>query len=53
MGFPLLKLLTPKVVKGILDYVFKKNELDTQMEAMIKEVGVLKKKVTKREKRSK
>tara|TARA_Y100001963_G_scaffold68502_2_gene95475 strand:+ start:3152 stop:3313 length:162 start_codon:yes stop_codon:yes gene_type:complete len=53
MGFPILKLLTPKIVNGILDYVFKENNLDTQMAAMIKEVGVLKKKITKLEKRRK
>jgi len=29
-----LKLLTPKVTKAILDYVFKKNELDQQTESV-------------------
>ena len=29
---PVLKLLTPKVVKSILNYVFEKNNLDEQME---------------------
>jgi|TARA_R110002020_G_scaffold97166_3_gene232040 hypothetical protein len=28
---PILKILTPKVLKGIMKYVFEKNELDEQM----------------------
>ena len=28
---PLLKILTPKVIKGIMKYVFEQNELDEQM----------------------
>lgn len=27
----IFKILTPKVLKGIMDYVFKENELDQQM----------------------
>ena len=38
-----LKLLTPKVVNGILDYVFKKNDLDYKMEKMIERVEKLEK----------
>ena len=29
--FPILKILTPKVLKAIMAYVFEKNELDEQM----------------------
>ena len=47
MGLPLLKILTPKIIKGIMRYVFEKNELDVQMESMIKEVSKLKKEVKK------
>ena len=31
---PLLKILTPKVIKGIMKYVFEQNELDQQMESV-------------------
>ena len=35
IGLPLvLKLLTPSNVRAILDYVFKKNVLDEQMESV-------------------
>ena len=30
---PILKILTPKVLKAIMKYVFEKNELDEQMES--------------------
>ena len=30
----LLKLLTPKVIKAIIAYVFEKNELDTKVEEL-------------------
>ena len=30
---PILKMLTPKVLKAIVKYVFEKNELDEQMES--------------------
>ena len=36
-----LKLLTPSVVKGIMDYVFKKNDLDYKMEKLIERVEKL------------
>ena len=29
--FPILKILTPKVLKAIMKYVFEENELDQQM----------------------
>jgi len=28
---PVLKILTPKVIKAIINYVFEENELDQQM----------------------
>ena len=31
---PILKILTPKVIKAIMKYVFEKNELDQQMESV-------------------
>ena len=31
---PILKILTPKVLKAIMRYVFEKNELDEQMESV-------------------
>jgi hypothetical protein len=35
IGMPVIfKLLTPKVVNAIIDYVFKPNNLDEQMEIM-------------------
>jgi len=30
----ILKLLTPKVIKAIIAYVFEKNELDTKVEEL-------------------
>lgn len=42
LGFPIIfKLLTPKVIKGLLSYVFEKNVLDIkveQLESIIKEL---------------
>ena len=38
-----LKLLTPSVVRGIMDYVFKKNDLDYKMEKLIERVEKLEK----------
>ena len=32
---PLLKILTPKVLKGIMKYVFEKNALDEQMDMVL------------------
>ena len=40
---PVLKLLTPTVLKGIVKYVFEKNPLDIQMEIVIEEIEKLKK----------
>ena len=31
---PLLRILTPTVLKAIMKYVFEKNELDEQMESV-------------------
>ena len=33
--FPVLKILTPKVLKGIMSYVFDKNNLDEQMDMVL------------------
>ena len=33
-----LKILTPKVIKAIMNYVFDKNTLDHQMEAVIEKL---------------
>ena len=38
-----LKLLTTKVVKAIMDYVFEKNDLDYKMERLIERVEKLEK----------
>ena len=32
---PVLKILTPKVIKAIMSYVFDKNNLDDQMEMVL------------------
>ena len=31
---PILKILTPKVLKAIMKYVFEQNELDMQMDSV-------------------
>ena len=33
--FPVLKILTPKVLKGIMSYVFESNNLDDQMDMVL------------------
>ena len=38
-----LKLLTPSVIKSIMDYVFKKNDLDYKVEQLIERVENLEK----------
>tara|TARA_Y100001938_G_scaffold146269_1_gene224816 strand:+ start:71 stop:289 length:219 start_codon:yes stop_codon:yes gene_type:complete len=44
IAFPaVLKLLTPKVVKALLSYVFEKNDLDFKVEALEEEISELKK----------
>ena len=43
--FPVLKLLTPSVVKAIMDYVFNKNDLDYKMEKLIERVEQLEKEI--------
>ena len=40
---PLFKILTPKVLKGIMNYVFDKNPLDHQMEAVLNRLERLEK----------
>ena len=42
---PILKLLTPSVVQQILDYVFKKNVLDEQVESLQERVAKLEEEV--------
>ena len=32
---PIFKILTPKVIKGIMKYVFEKNPLDEQMDMVL------------------
>ena len=39
---PVLKLLTPTVLRGIVKYVFEKNPLDIQMEIVLEEIEKLK-----------
>ena len=43
--FPVLKLLTPSVVKAIMDYVFNKNDLDYKMEKLVERVEQLEKEI--------
>ena len=40
---PLLKLLTPSVVKEIMKYFFEKNDLDLQMESVRERLDKLEK----------
>ena len=40
---PVLKLLTPTVLRAIVKYVFEKNPLDHQMEAVIERIEKLEK----------
>ena len=34
IGLGILKILTPKVLKGIMDYVFNENELDIKIQVL-------------------
>ena len=34
IGLGILKILTPKVLKGIMDYVFNENELDVKIQVL-------------------
>jgi hypothetical protein len=34
IGLGVLKILTPKVLKGIMDYVFNENELDVKIQVL-------------------
>ena len=43
--FPLFKILTPKVLKGIMKYVFDKNPLDHQMEMVLYRIDKLEKRL--------
>ena len=40
---PLIKILTPSVVKAIMKYVFEKNDLDLQMESVRERLDKLEK----------
>tara|TARA_Y100000593_G_C4287574_1_gene326386 strand:- start:569 stop:760 length:192 start_codon:yes stop_codon:yes gene_type:complete len=40
---PVLKILTPKVIKGIMTYVFEKNNLDEQMDMVLHRLDELEK----------
>ena len=40
---PILKLLTPKVLNAIVKYVFEKNTLDYQVEAIVERIELLEK----------
>ena len=40
---PLLKIFTPKVIKGIMKYVFEKNNLDEQMDMVLVRLDKLEK----------
>tara|TARA_R100000008_G_scaffold46369_1_gene27352 strand:+ start:417 stop:626 length:210 start_codon:yes stop_codon:yes gene_type:complete len=39
----IFRLLTPSVVKGIIDYVFKKNDLDYKTEQLLERIEKLEK----------
>ena len=41
--FPVLKILTPKVLKGIMSYVFESNNLDDQMDMVLHRLEKLEK----------
>ena len=41
--FPVLKILTPKVLKGIMSYVFEANNLDDQMDMVLHRLDKLEK----------
>ena len=40
---PIIKILTPKVIKSIMHYVFDKNPLDCQMEMVLVRLAKLEK----------
>ena len=42
-GVGILKILTPKVLKGIMKYVFEENELDIKMQVLENRVSTLEK----------
>ena len=43
LGVGILKILTPKVLKGIMNYVFEENELDIKMQVLENRVSALEK----------
>ena len=43
LGVGILKILTPKVLKGIMKYVFEENELDIKMQVLENRVSALEK----------
>ena len=43
IGIGILKILTPKVLKGIISYVFEENELDIKIQVLENRVGDLEK----------
>ena len=40
---PVFKILTPKVIKAIMNYVFEKNPLDEQMDMVLVRLATLEK----------
>jgi hypothetical protein len=43
LGAGILRILTPKVLKGIMKYVFEENELDIKMQVLENRVSTLEK----------
>ena len=43
LGVGILKILTPKVLKGIMNYVFEENELDIKMQVLENRVSAVEK----------
>ena len=41
----IVKILTPKVIKGIMKYVFEENDLDMQMESARERLDIIEKKL--------
>ena len=46
---PIFKILTPKVIKGIMKYVFEENNLDQQMCSVRSRLDKLEKKLLQKE----
>ena len=47
---PVLKILTPKVIKGIMKYVFEENALDQQMGSVRSRLDKIEKKLKEKKK---